>query len=225
MLSLKDVWPLFGLELRTPRLVLRAARDEDLPGLVDAALAGIHDPDVMPFGVAWTDAPREQLILDTARHIWTVRARSTPDDWTLQFAVLLDGRPIGLQDLRGTQFRDSRTVSSGSWLTQAEQGKGLGIEMRAAVLTLALDHLGAEVAHTEAAEFNAPSNGVSRHLGYQPNGVGRHIARGRSTAELRHRMIPSDFRRPDWTLQVTGLDPVLAQLGLDQSQARSGQPE
>ena len=61
MLSLTDVWPLFGLEIRTPRLVLRLVRDEDLPGLIEAALAGVHDPAVMPFSFPWTDAPSEEL--------------------------------------------------------------------------------------------------------------------------------------------------------------------
>lgn len=52
MLSLADVWPLFDLTITSPRLVMRIVRDEDLPGLVDAALAGIHDPAVMPFSSA-----------------------------------------------------------------------------------------------------------------------------------------------------------------------------
>ncbi|MFT0139022.1 hypothetical protein ACEK07_23205 [Alcanivoracaceae bacterium MT1] len=56
-MSLDEVWPLFGLEIRTPRLTLRPVRDEDLPGLARAALDGVHDPARMPFGAPWTDAP------------------------------------------------------------------------------------------------------------------------------------------------------------------------
>ena len=33
---LVDLWPLFGLEIRSPRLVLTPVRDEHLPGLVAA---------------------------------------------------------------------------------------------------------------------------------------------------------------------------------------------
>ena len=44
--------------------------------------------------------------------------------------------------------------------------------MRAAVLALAFDGLGAEVAETEAFLDNPASAGVSRSLGYQPNGFG-----------------------------------------------------
>lgn len=62
MTRLEDVWPLFGLLISTPRLTLNPVRDEQLPGLIDAVLAGIHDPAVMPFGVPWTDAPCSSLI-------------------------------------------------------------------------------------------------------------------------------------------------------------------
>ena len=52
-MDLEDVWPLFRLRLRTPRLELRLARDEDLGALVESALAGVHDPAVMPFAMPW----------------------------------------------------------------------------------------------------------------------------------------------------------------------------
>ena len=51
MTTLSEVWPLFSLRITTPRLELRPVRDEDLPGVIDAALSGIHDPGVMPFAV------------------------------------------------------------------------------------------------------------------------------------------------------------------------------
>ena len=42
-MDLVDVWPVFGLRLFTPRLELRVARDDDIPGLAEAAIRGIHD--------------------------------------------------------------------------------------------------------------------------------------------------------------------------------------
>jgi hypothetical protein len=65
MMQLAELWPLFGLALRTPRLSLTPVRDEQLPELVDAVLAGIHDPAEMPFGVPWRDAPRDVLVRET----------------------------------------------------------------------------------------------------------------------------------------------------------------
>lgn len=99
MTRLEDVWPLFGLQISTPRLALNPVRDEQLPGLIDAVLAGIHDPAVMPFGVPWTDAPREDLIRGTAQHQWRQRCTVEPENWTLNLAVCREGRVIGVQDL------------------------------------------------------------------------------------------------------------------------------
>ena len=63
-------------------------------------------------------------------------------------------------------------MDTGSWLGRRFQGRGLGKEMRAAVLGFAFDGLGAEVAETSAFLDNLPSNGVSRALGYEENGFG-----------------------------------------------------
>ena len=90
-MDLLEAWPLFGLRLLTPRLELRPVRDEDLPGLVDAALAGIHHPAVMPFAVPWTDAEPDVLRRELARFVWRQRASIRPGTWTLQLAVLRDG--------------------------------------------------------------------------------------------------------------------------------------
>jgi hypothetical protein len=48
-------WPLADLRLQTPDLELRWPSLDDLHALADLAAAGIHDPEVQPFMVAWTD--------------------------------------------------------------------------------------------------------------------------------------------------------------------------
>ena len=116
-MDLVDAWPLFGLRLFTPRLELRVARDEDIPGLAEAAIRGIHDPERLPFARAWTDEPPETLRREMARYFWRERAAVAPGTWMLNFAVLEDGVPIGVQDLRAVDFTPLRTVSTGSWLT------------------------------------------------------------------------------------------------------------
>lgn len=161
----------------------------------------------MPFGVPWTDAAPEDLRRSFLQHQWRQRSSVEPDRWTLNLAVLHEGVPIGFQDVTAADFALRRTVETGSWLTRAQQGRGLGAEMRAAVLLLAFDHLGAEVAETSAAEWNAASLGVSRVLGYADNGVGRVPGRpGEVQVERRLRLEPSTFRRPAWRLRVEGLD-------------------
>jgi RimJ/RimL family protein N-acetyltransferase len=213
MLSLSDVWPLFDLELRSPRLSLRPVRDEDIPGLADAALAGIHDPAVMPFGVPWTDASAEDLPRNIALYQWSLRGRVHRDDWVIPFVVRHEGTVIGAQDVSGTEFGATRTVQTGSWLTSSAQGRGLGKEMRAAVLLFAFDYLGAEVAETSAAAWNEASIGVTTSLGYEPNGVHRATRRpGQGNDEVHFRVPSERFVRPDWSLDVHGLDRAKTQL-------------
>lgn len=207
MTTLSQVWPLFSLRILTPRLELRPVRDEDLPGVIDAALAGIHDPGETPFDVPWTDAPREVLIRETAKHQWRIRAGVGPDNWALNFVVSHNGIPIGMQDLSAAHFSVRKTVTTGSWLSQEYQGRGFGGEMRAAVLLLAFDHLGADIAESAAAVWNKPSLGVSRSLGYRNGGIKRVVARpGELTEQREVRLERAEFVRPKWNLTVEGLD-------------------
>jgi len=207
MTTLSDVWPLFGLKISSPRLELRLVRDEDLPGVIDAALAGIHNPAVMPFAVPWTDAPRDVLIRETAKHQWRIRSGVEPDNWTLNFVVRHEGIPIGMQDLAAHQFSITKTVTTGSWLSQAYQGRGFGKEMRAAVLLFAFDHLGAEVAESGAAVWNQSSLGVSHSLGYRDTGIKRSVVRpGELTEQQEVRLGRGEFNRPGWSVAVEGFD-------------------
>ncbi|MHA7153512.1 GNAT family N-acetyltransferase [Arthrobacter sp. TMN-50] len=207
MTPLEDVWPLFGLRISTPRLKLNPVRDDQLPGLVEAVLAGIHDPAVMPFTVPWTDAPRDGLIRETLKHQWRQRCSVLPDHWTLNFAVTYQGRVIGMQDLSAEDLSLQRTVQTGSWLTRSEQGIGLGKEMRAAVLMFAFDHLGAQWAVSDAASWNSSSLAVSRSLGYTDNGVSVGVSRPGESQELQHvRLSAAEFVRPGWSVVVEGFN-------------------
>lgn len=214
MTDLNQLWPPDGIVLQTPRLRLAVIGESDFPEAVEAILAGIHDPAVMPFGMPWTDAPPDELVPNSLRHWWSIRGAVAPDAWTLPFAIRRDGRFVGIQNLQATNFAVTRTVSSGSWLTRSAQGDGVGTEMRAAILLLAFDHLGAEFACTSAFVDNPASNGVSRKLGYTENGVSVQQRRPGERGEHQHyRMTSGRFNRPDWTLQVDGLEPCRAMLG------------
>ncbi len=214
-MELEDIWPLFGLEIETPRLLLRPLRDADLPGLAQAALDGVHDPTRMPFGAPWTDAPPEELPRNLATYQWSLRNRVTPQDWTIAFVVRVEGRVVGSQDLSAHDFAHTRTVGTGSWLTRSAQGRGIGTEMRAALLLFAFDILSAEWAESSAASWNEASLTVSRKLGYRLNGVTRVSPRpGEPTDEQRVRLAREDFVRPPWSIAVRGADRALAQLGI-----------
>lgn len=215
--ALTDSWPLFGLHLSTPRLELRAVTDEDLPAFQAAGLSGIHEPGRSPFSHPWTDVPDAELPANMARHVWRTRAQTQPGDWTLSFGVWHEGELVGMQDLLGQDFARMRLVTTGSWLTRSAQGRGIGTEMRTAVVLYAFDHLGAQVAESDAASWNLSSLGVSRAVGYEDNGVTRRMW-GDSAQEVQRVRLTSELlRRPDWSLQVTGHDAVASFLGLPES--------
>ncbi len=143
----------------------------------------------------------------------------SPQDWVLELAVSLDGRIVGAQGLVARDFAVMRAVATGSWLGSAYQRQGIGTEMRAAVLALAFDRLGAEIAETEAFVDNPASAGVSRALGYVPNGTGRLAPDGFRRETERFRMTVAEWRaRPRPTVAVEGLDACLELFGAASSE-------
>jgi RimJ/RimL family protein N-acetyltransferase len=209
------LWPLFDLRLTTGNLELRIPREEELPAFAEVVERGIHPPDEMPFGIAWTDESNPQRNLLSFRWWTSAKATFEPEHWTLTFGVWERGVPAGFQDLRGEGFPVYRTVGSGSWLGREYQGRGIGKLMRQAALTLAFDHLGARFAESEAFIDNPASNRVSLAIGYQPNGFGQLAPRGVARPTQRFRMTLEDWRaRPRPEVTVEGLAPCLELFGL-----------
>jgi RimJ/RimL family protein N-acetyltransferase len=203
-------WPLFDLVVRTPRLELRLPREDEFAALIDLADQGIHDPETMPFFVPWTDLEPEQRARATAQWLWGHRANWSPENWTLTAAAFVAGRPIGVQDVGAQHFRAVRSVETGSWLGRAHQGRGLGREMRQAILHLAFAGLGAAEALSGAFEDNAASLAVSRAVGYEENGEARGRRRDGSGRTLRFRMGREQWerkRRED--IEIIGIERCL----------------
>lgn len=205
-----DVAPLFDLRLRTPRLELRLPTRAELAALKEVALAGIHPPELMPFGIAWTDDPELSDFLDF--HEGQLAAWR-PDDWNLNLGVWLEGELAGSQSVHGRDFPATKTLGTGSWLGQRFQGRGVGTEMRAAVLELAFRGLGAERATSGAIEGNEASLGVSRKLGYRQVGRSTVAPRGEPVghADLELRR---DEWRPPFRVEIEGLSPCLPLFGV-----------
>jgi RimJ/RimL family protein N-acetyltransferase/ribosomal protein S18 acetylase RimI-like enzyme len=201
--------PLTRLRVRTPRLELRLATDAELLELGRVAVAGIHDSSVMPFEYPWTDDVTEESVRDYHRDCLQEFA---PDRWQLGLVAFHAGRPIGIQSVSAEQFASTRTVSTGSWLGRAWQGRGLGTEMRAAVLQLAFAGLGARIARSGAIAGNPQSLGVSRKLGYEV--VGSHTVSPRG-APLEHTDVElrnESFASPV-PVEVVGLAQLLPLFG------------
>ena len=208
-----DPWPLRHLTLRTPRLVLRPDDDEGLSELAALALRGVHPAEQMPFSVAWTDQAPDDLVRGALQHHWAARAQLSPSDWRINFLVRHEGRVIGSQGLTAKDFAITREVSTGSWLGMAHQGQGFGTEMRAAVLLFAFDHLGAGAARSGAFTDNPASLRVSERLGYSRDGSNTHTRRGQRATEIRMKLDAACLVRPEWTLEVEGLDGCRELLG------------
>ena len=164
------IWPFAALRVRTPTLELRYPDDDDLCALAHLAAGGIHDPAAMPFLVPWTRLESAELQLGVLQHGWKRRSSLSRDDWSLPFMVCEAGRPVGVQDIFATKFAVFRTIETGSWLARSVHGRGIGTEMRAAVLHLGFAGLGAEEARSGSFADNPASAAVSRHHGYEANG-------------------------------------------------------
>ncbi|MGN6332673.1 MAG: GNAT family N-acetyltransferase [Motilibacteraceae bacterium] len=165
-------YPLLGLRISTPTLELRAATDDLLDQLADVVRAGDAHAQPAPYDdpMSFYEPDPDLRVARWLQAIWRGRGRVEPDFWRLYFAVLVDGRPVGMQDLVGAGFSTFGTVSSFSWLAADQRGRGLGREMRAAILHLAFDGLGAREATSEAFVDNRPSNAISQQLGYETDG-------------------------------------------------------
>lgn len=208
-------WPLLDLRVVTPRLELRPPDDDDLDALAALAADGVHPPDEMPFSEPWTDADPPEVRRRVLQWEWRSRGEWSAERWRLNLSVWADDVCVGTQGISADDFPMMRTITSGSWLGAAHQGKGLGKEMRAAALHLAFAELGAKRAETSAFADNHASLGVTRALGYEPNGEAVELRRGQPATQLRFVLLQEAWeqrRRND--IAVEGLEPCLPQFGL-----------
>ncbi|MEV6299617.1 GNAT family N-acetyltransferase [Actinoplanes sp. NPDC051861] len=215
MSRLIDIWPPFGLILGTPRLELRLPRDEELAELAHIAGLGVHPPEERPFLTPWT----EGTPIDRARRVlagqWHDLSAWTPTAWTLALGVFHEAQPIGMVALTARDFAVVRQVTTWSWLGLAHHRKGYGTEARAALLALAFDHLGAESARTDVFQDNHASQGVSRKLGYEPDGISIDARGTEALVSDRLRLTRATWERTDHPpVTVGGLDPCLPLFGL-----------
>jgi len=175
-----------------------------------------HATKVMPFGVPWTRFEPPYLQQQGLQFYWGARAKLTPEAWDLPFAVYDGDDLVGVQSVGAESFAVNHQVNTGSWLARTAQGKGIGKQMRAAVLHLAFAELGTQVAVTSAFADNPASLGVTRSLGYEDNGSFLDNREGKAVQHLRFVLTRDRWeqhRRDD--IQVSGLDPCRPLLGAE----------
>lgn len=195
-------WPLHGLVLRTPDLELRGTSEADATVLQSRKPADLR-----------SDPSRTSVGHDVLQAYWRGVGSWAPDAWECSFTVVHEGELVGVQALEGKDFSVLRTVDSWSWLVPQVRGRGLGKQMRTAVLELAFRGLGATHAITEAWDDNAASLGVSRSLGYVDNGVFAQKRDG-GPGRMVHLVLAASDWHPAYPVEVEGLEPCLPLFGL-----------
>ena len=165
-------WPLFDLRLSVADLELRPMTEADLIPLAQLLPDDVEfDPDATRYP-GLDEATGRRVI--GFQHYWNCFGSWQPQRWRLNFCVRAGGLLVGVQELEATDFVMLRTVDSASHLVPAARGRGIGRQMRRAVLALAFGPLRAQAAISSAWHDNHASLGVSRALGYLPNGESLH---------------------------------------------------
>jgi RimJ/RimL family protein N-acetyltransferase len=209
-------WPLFDLRLRSADLELRPMTEADLAQLADELPDDLEqDPAATTYDMAGARVGRGVVVHQT---YWKNFGSWRPEAWRLNFVVRHGGAMIGVQELEGNDFRTLRTVDTSSYLLSASRGRGFGKRMRGAVLALAFGPLEAEAAITSAWRDNEASLGVSRALGYRPNGESRMEREGGLGVDvLTHLMLPRDAWEASGLgndVEIEGFDPCRPFFGL-----------
>lgn len=209
-------YPPLNVAVCTPRLSLLGATDDLLMQLVPAVRDGIAVES--PLGIDdpssfYKDSPEREW--SWLRRMWGGRGNLTDTHWRLYLVVVVDGVAVGMQDVWGDEFASFAAVESFSWLIPGERGRGLGTEMRQAVLHLAFAGFGAREANSGAFVDNVASNRISESLGYQPNGIDWATRRGEPAEIQRWRLTRERWeqtRRHD--IELVGIAECLAVFGI-----------
>jgi RimJ/RimL family protein N-acetyltransferase len=207
-------WPLFDLRITAPDLVLRPMREADLETVSDLLPEDLElDPAATRYAIS--DEHRTRGIINHQGY-WKALGTWHPSAWRLGFVVVSGEDIVGFQELEGNDFPLLRTVDTSSFLISSVRGRGFGKQMRRAVLALAFGPMEAAAAVTSAWHDNHASLGVSRALGYQPNGETLHAREDRADV-----MVHLRLKRSDWLannlgrdIEISGFDPCRFLFGL-----------
>ena len=158
------MWAPFKLTVRVGELTLRVLRDSDIAAIHGVTAAEIFGEPLPEHMFPWLKEKPDPSFR------WAHRADMSPEEWSLDFGVHLDGEVIGSVDLRAKNFPHNHEVETGSWIYHRLQGRGIGTQIRHAAAVFCFEHLGACQLRSECDPGNAASQAVSRKLGYTING-------------------------------------------------------
>lgn len=187
------------------------AREDELLRLCERAAGNVLTPEQAAFMGPWTQIESPRFEREFMRFHWRARAEWSPERWQLLLGVFADGELWGSMDGLAVEFPRLRSVKTGSWLLPQARGRGLGTEMRAAIVQLFFA-IGAREVRSSAHPDNAASLGVSRALGYVEDGTEMISTAAGGIEAIRVRL-----RREDWTpredVAISGLEACSALFG------------
>lgn len=170
---LTELWPFFGLVIRTGDLELRLPTEHEIVAVAEVAGRGVHALGEQPFLTPWTAGSAEDRARFVLREHWRQLAGWSPVAWRLGLGVFRGEQALGHVTLRAIDYPVLREATSSSWLGLEHHGQGYGTAARVGLLALLFDHLDAQAALSEAFVDNVASQRVSRRLGYAPDGIVR----------------------------------------------------
>ncbi|MFI6784603.1 GNAT family N-acetyltransferase [Micromonospora sp. NPDC050276] len=207
-------WPVSSLRVRTPELELRWPTLEDLDALADRGVEGVHDPAYMPFFSQWTDGEPATVARRVLQRTWAALGAWSPEDWTLYLAVVHNGTVIGCQSVGARNFGITREVVLTSWSGRRFQGKGLGLQARAALLELCFAGLGAREAVVVVRQDNTASQAVCRKFGFVARGVQVNAVRGERVFSDRYHLDRGTWEQHRTiTAEIVGIEDSLEMFG------------
>lgn len=206
-----------SLRVTAGAVTLRAVPWADIERYAHLVSVGLFAPGETPTIGPWYDP--DDLVTSGRRLVgyhlsrW---ANLSPDDWALDFGIYVDEALIGRQVMETDDFLRTRTVRTGSFLIPGERGHGHGKQARAAILHLAFDVLGAQLAKTAALPNNSASRGVSLALGYSEVGLKTVTAGGRPYEVERFWLERDRWEKSalPWPVATIGAEPLLRLLGI-----------
>ena len=205
-----ESFPLTYLEIITPRLKLRLADNDELDVLARAAVGKILKPEQEDWMAHWSQVKSPELEKRLLQHHWRRMADFTVNDWHLNLVVFFEEKPIGSGSLAAENFLQRRSISSGSWIIDDYRGRGLGKEIRAGLVQLGFEKLGAEEMRSGAHIDNLASQRVSLSLGYKRDGSNRLHGPGDGVRFL--------LRSSDWEsrsdIEICGFDRCQQMFGI-----------
>jgi len=215
MMTAATALPLLGLRITAGPVELRGVTDDLIVPLAELAVAGIHDPDFMPFYTPWSLTPPAEMPRSMGQFHWGQRARFSVASWGADLAVFYDGDLVGVQGISTHDYLITRTAETGSWLSRRHQGKGIGTAMRQVICAFAFDCLDAQEITSAAYADNPASLAVSRKCGYTENGCELRSRMGKRAILQRIVLKPAGLVRYEHELTAEGLVEFRRSIGLD----------